>query len=45
MLCHEGMVPAWQQAAVQDAENRFMRKIMVVPRKEYHLEQFDLQGK
>jgi ribonuclease G len=34
-----------EKAAVQDAENRFMRKIMVVPRKEYHLEQFDLQGK
>jgi ribonuclease G len=34
-----------EKAAVADAENRFMRKIMVVPRKEYHLEQFDLQGK
>jgi ribonuclease G len=34
-----------ERAALQDAENRFMRKIMVVPRKEYHLEQFDLQGK
>jgi ribonuclease G len=34
-----------EKAAVQDAENRFMRKILVTPRKEYHLEQFDLQGK
>ena len=29
----------------QDAENRYMRKIDLVPRKEYHLEQFDLVGK
>ncbi|AKU96617.1 Cytoplasmic axial filament protein CafA and Ribonuclease G [Labilithrix luteola] len=34
-----------EREAVADAENRFMRKIIVVPRKEYHLEQFDLQGK
>jgi ribonuclease G len=34
-----------EKEAVQEAENRFMRKIYVVPRKEYHLEQFDLQGK
>ncbi len=34
-----------ERAALQEAENRFMRKIIVVPRKEYHLEQFDLQGK
>lgn len=34
-----------EREAVADAENRFMRKIVVVPRKEYHLEQFDLQGK
>lgn len=34
-----------EKAAVQDAENAFMRKIMIVSRKEYHLEQFDLQGK
>jgi ribonuclease G len=31
--------------ALQEAENRFMRKIHVVPRQEYHLEQFDLVGK
>ena len=34
-----------EKAAVADAENKFMRKITVQPRKEYHLEQFDLQGK
>ncbi|HWL84895.1 MAG TPA: Rne/Rng family ribonuclease, partial [Polyangiaceae bacterium] len=34
-----------EKEAVADAENRYMRKIQVVPRKEYHLEQFDLQGK
>jgi len=34
-----------EKAAVQDVENRFMRKITVVPRKEYHYEQFDLAGK
>lgn len=34
-----------ERAALQDAESRFMRKIVVTPRKEYHLEQFDLQGK
>ncbi len=34
-----------EKEAVSDAENRFMRKITVVSRKEYHLEQFDLQGK
>ena len=34
-----------EKAALQDAENRFMRKIHVTPRREYHLEQFDLQGK
>ena len=34
-----------EKAAVQDAENKFMRKILVTPRKEYHLEQFDIVGK
>ena len=34
-----------EKDAVTEAENRYMRKIQVVPRKEYHLEQFDLQGK
>ena len=34
-----------EQAALQSAENRFMRRIELVPRREYHIEQFDLQGK
>ncbi len=34
-----------EKEAVQETENRFMRKIVVVPRKEYHLEQFDIVGK
>jgi ribonuclease G len=34
-----------EKEALAVAENKYMRKIMVQPRKEYHLEQFDLQGK
>ncbi len=34
-----------ERAALQDAENRFMRKIIVTPHREYHYEQFDVQGK
>ncbi|RYG87147.1 ribonuclease G, partial [bacterium] len=34
-----------EKAAVVEAENRFMRKIIVVARKEYHYEQFDIIGK
>jgi ribonuclease G len=34
-----------EKAAVAEAENKYMRKIHVVPRKDYHLEQFDLTGK
>ena len=34
-----------ERDAVTDAENRYMRKITVIPRTEYHLEQFDLAGK
>jgi ribonuclease G len=34
-----------EKAAVAEAENRYMRKISVVPRKDYHLEQFDISGK
>jgi ribonuclease G len=34
-----------ERAAVQEAERLFTRRIDLVPRKEYHLEQFDLQGK
>jgi ribonuclease G len=34
-----------EKMALAEAENRFMRKIIVVPRKEYHYEQFDIIGK
>jgi ribonuclease G len=34
-----------EKDAVAAAENKFMRKITVIPRTEYHLEQFDLAGK
>ena len=31
--------------ALQDAERRYMRRIELVPRQEYHIEQYDLQGR
>jgi ribonuclease G len=34
-----------EREALQEAERLFQRRIELVPRKEYHLEQFDLQGK
>jgi ribonuclease G len=34
-----------EKAAVEDAERRYMRRIDFVARREYHIEQFDLQGK
>jgi ribonuclease G len=34
-----------ERTAVQEAEKLFLRRIELVPRKEYHLEQFDLQGR
>lgn len=34
-----------EQEAIRAAENHFMRRIELVPRREYHIEQFDLQGK
>jgi ribonuclease G len=34
-----------ENEALQAAENRFMRRIELVARREYHIEQFDLQGK
>ncbi|MBK8253056.1 MAG: Rne/Rng family ribonuclease [Polyangiaceae bacterium] len=34
-----------ERASVTEAERLFQRRIELVPRKEYHLEQFDLQGK
>ncbi len=33
-----------EKEAVQEAERRYMRRIELVPRTEYHIEQFDLQG-
>jgi ribonuclease G len=33
-----------EREAVQEAERIFTRRIELVPHKEYHLEQFDLQG-
>jgi ribonuclease G len=46
--CHPAVADIFagaEKAALQDAENRYMRKIHVNPRREYHLEQFDLVGK
>ncbi len=34
-----------EKDAVTEAERRYMRRIELVPRREYHIEQFDLQGK
>jgi ribonuclease G len=34
-----------ERVAVQEAERLFTRRIELIPRKEYHLEQFDLQGR
>ena len=34
-----------EKEAVTDAERRYMRRIEFNPRREYHIEQFDLQGK
>jgi ribonuclease G len=34
-----------ERVAVTEAERLFQRRIELVPRKEYHLEQFDLQGR
>jgi hypothetical protein len=30
--------------AFEEAQRRFQRRIVVVPRSEYHIEQFDLSG-
>jgi len=32
------------KGALEEAQNRFTRQIVVKPHKEYHLEQFDLKG-
>jgi ribonuclease G len=34
-----------ERVAVTEAERLFQRRLELVPRKEYHLEQFDLQGR
>jgi ribonuclease G len=34
-----------EKAAVQETERRYLRRLELVPRREYHLEQFDLLGK
>lgn len=34
-----------EKISVQEAERRYLRRIELVARREYHLEQFDLQGK
>ncbi len=34
-----------EKAAVVEAEKRYMRRIEFSPRREYHIEQFDLQGR
>ena len=34
-----------EREAVAETENKTQRKIQVVPRREYHIEQFDLQGR
>jgi ribonuclease G len=34
-----------EKASVQEAERRYLRRIEFVARREYHLEQFDLQGR
>jgi ribonuclease G len=39
------LMRAEERESVQEAERRFMRRIELVARKEYHLEQFDLVGK
>jgi ribonuclease G len=33
-----------ERVAVTEAERMFQRRIELVPKKEYHIEQFDLQG-
>jgi ribonuclease G len=46
--CHPAVADLLQGAekgAIADAENKFMRKIQVFPRGEYHYEQFDISGK
>ena len=39
------MLQTEEKEAVSEAERRYMRRIELNPRREYHLEQFDLQGR
>jgi ribonuclease G len=46
--CHPAvadLLTGSEKAAVTEAESRYMRRILVSSRTEYHLEQFDLTGK
>jgi ribonuclease G len=46
--CHPAvadLLTGSEKTALQEAESRFMRRIQVSARTEYHLEQFDLSGK
>jgi ribonuclease G len=46
--CHPAvadLLTGGARVAVQEAESRYMRRIHVTPRTEFHLEQFDLSGK
>ncbi|MDP9000032.1 MAG: Rne/Rng family ribonuclease [Myxococcota bacterium] len=46
--CHPAvadLLTGSEKSVVQEAESRFMRRIQVNSRTEYHLEQFDLSGK
>lgn len=46
--CHPAvadLLTGSEKAALQDAETKYMRRIQVSARTEYHLEQFDLAGK
>jgi ribonuclease G len=38
------LLQAEEKASIKEAEATYMRRIKLVPRKEYHIEQFDLQG-
>ena len=33
-----------EKASIKEVESKYMRRLKLVPRKEYHIEQFDLQG-
>ncbi len=46
--CHPAvgdLLTGSEKAALQDAEAKYMRRIQVNSRTEYHLEQFDLSGR